>query len=86
MLSIDIPLASQNQFAWMQSGELHMTVGKNSTASVPLDTRYRSHFKSIFVENKIHRIFYSRNHKEANQDEIEVMSTDTSSSSSSDSQ
>lgn len=56
--------ASHNQFAWMQSGELHMTMGKNSNAaSVPLS-----------------------NHKEANQDEVEVMSTDSSSSSSSDSQ
>lgn len=37
----DIPMASQNQFAWMQSGELHMTMGKSSNAaSVPLDTRY----------------------------------------------
>ncbi|XP_031625302.1 mediator of RNA polymerase II transcription subunit 4 [Contarinia nasturtii] len=62
----DVPLASQNQFAWMQSGELHMTMGKSSNAtSVPLDTR---------------------NHKDANQDEVEVMSTDSSSTSSSDSQ
>lgn len=40
-LILDIPVASQNQFAWMQSGELHMTMGKSSNAaSVPLDTRY----------------------------------------------
>lgn len=40
--SAEIPTASQNQFAWMQSGELHMTVGSNAgsgAASVPLDTR-----------------------------------------------
>lgn len=43
MVISDIPLASQNQFAWMQSGELHMTMGKSSNAaSVPLDTRYVS--------------------------------------------
>lgn len=43
LLGTDIPLASQNQFAWMQSGELHMTMGKSSSsASVPLDTRYAS--------------------------------------------
>lgn len=32
------PTPSQNQFAWLQSGELHMTMGMNS-ASIPLDTR-----------------------------------------------
>lgn len=65
--SAEIPTTTQNQFAWLQSGELHMTVGSNAgsgTASVPLDTRAQK--------------------KDA--EDVEVMSTDSSSSSSSDSQ
>lgn len=88
-------MASQNQFAWMQSGELHMTMGKSSNAaSVPLDTRYGFFCHvltiSIYVFNQtkltIPFNFMCRNHKDANQDEVEVMSTDSSSTSSSDSQ
>lgn len=96
----DIPVASQNQFAWMQSGELHMTMGKSSNAaSVPLDTRYgffeissvfslRIHIFEDTKPYKMHSIqcislSFCRNH---NQEEVEVMSTDSSSTSSSDSQ
>ncbi|XP_025837195.1 mediator of RNA polymerase II transcription subunit 4 [Agrilus planipennis] len=58
----DIPASQQNQFAWLPSGEIHMSVG--GQGSVPVETR---------------------NHKQETED-VEVMSTDSSSSSSSDSQ
>lgn len=46
ILVLDIPSTVQNQFAWLPSGELHMTVSGNSGASsVSLETR--------FVKNKI---------------------------------
>lgn len=55
----DIPMASQNQFAWMQSGELHMTMGKSSNAtSVPLDTRYVSLFITNFKFTHLYSLFY----------------------------
>lgn len=39
-LYLDIPSTVQNQFAWLPSGELHMTVSGNSGASsVSLETR-----------------------------------------------
>lgn len=60
-----------HQFSW-QSGELHMLLGGpgGGGATVPMDTGGRGNYQG----------------KDASQDTVEVMSTDSSSSSSSDSQ
>lgn len=72
ILIVESIMASHpHQFSW-QSGELHMLLGGpgGGGATVPMDTGGRGTYQG----------------KDASQDTVEVMSTDSSSSSSSDSQ
>jgi hypothetical protein len=72
ILLVESIMASHpHQFSW-QSGELHMLLGGpgGGGATVPMDTGGRGTYQG----------------KDASQDTVEVMSTDSSSSSSSDSQ
>lgn len=83
----DVPASAQNQFAWHPSGELHMSM--IAGGSVSLDTRleyYNFLMHQCFFGMYHFFYFYCRAHKDTSQDDVEVMSTDSSSSSSSDSQ
>lgn len=83
----DVPTSAQNQFAWHPSGELHMSMG-TSTGSVPLDTRWVQcwYIDPTWKFRPTSYLCVFRAHKDDRQDDVEVMSTDSSSSSSSDSQ
>lgn len=86
ILFLDIPTTAQNQFAWHPSGELHMSMPSNA-GSVSLDTRLDIFWNIWLLFNYLFcYIRFDSAHKDASQDDVEVMSTDSSSSSSSDSQ